>query len=104
MLKSLKSTLKHSLIYSFGNLSSKLIGLILLPLFTSLLTTEEYGILSIFEVSSQILIAVFALNLHTAMLRWAAVEKNEKEEKSVIFLWKELKKRLIFLLKKKYLM
>jgi len=85
MLKSLKSTIKHSFIYGFGNFSSKIIGLILLPLFTKFLTTREYGILSILEISSQILIVLFSLNLHNAMLRWAAVEKDEKEEKSVIF-------------------
>ncbi len=85
MLKSLKSTLKHSLIYGFGNFSSKLIGLILLPLFTSLLTTEEYGILSILEISSQILTTVFSLNLYNAMLRFASVEKSEREEKTVVF-------------------
>ncbi len=85
MLKSIKATVKHSLIYGLGNFSSKLIGIILLPLFTSLLTPAEYGILSIIEVSSQILMVVFSLNIHNAMLRWAAVEEDEEEEKSIIF-------------------
>lgn len=53
MLNHLRNTVKHTAIYSLGNLSTKIIGLILLPLYTSYLTTAEYGIFSILEVTSQ---------------------------------------------------
>ncbi len=85
MLNKLKKTIKHSVIYSFGNLSSKLIGLILLPLYTQHLTTKEYGILALLEVTSQILILLLGLNLGTALLRWCSAEKDEAKNRSVIF-------------------
>ncbi len=76
---------KQTAIYSLGNLSSKLIGLILLPLFTEYLTTAEYGVLAILEATSHILIGVLALNLPLAMLRWSSAEEDEEKKKSVIF-------------------
>lgn len=85
MLSKLKKTIKHSIIYSLGNLSSKLVGLILLPLYTEYLTTSEYGILALLEVTSQILILMLGLNLSTAMLRWCSAEKDENRKRSIVF-------------------
>ncbi|HET53694.1 MAG TPA: hypothetical protein ENN33_00580 [Ignavibacteria bacterium] len=85
MLNKLKRTIKHSVIYSLGNLSSKLVGLILLPLYTEYLTTSEYGMLALLEVTSQVLILLLGLNLSTAMLRWCSAEKDEDRKRSIIF-------------------
>jgi len=85
MLGKIKKTVKHTIIYSLGNLSSKLVGFILLPIYTSHLTTSEYGILAILEATSQILIEVLSLNISVAMLRWCTQEKDPTKEKSIIF-------------------
>ncbi|MFC2104104.1 oligosaccharide flippase family protein [Bacteroidota bacterium] len=85
MLANLKHTLKHSLIYSLGNLSSKVIGLILLPLYTSYLSITDYGILAILETSSQFLVAVISLRLSTAMMRWWSEAKSQKKKNAIIF-------------------
>lgn len=85
MLGKLKKTVKHTLIYSLGNLSSKLVGFILLPIYTSHLTTSEYGILAILEATSQILIEVLSFNISVAMLRWCGQERDSAKEKSIIF-------------------
>ena len=85
MFKSIQNMFKQTAIYSLGNLSSKLIGLILLPLFTEYLTTAEYGILAILEATSHIMIGVLALNLPLAMLRWSSAEDDSRKMKSIIF-------------------
>ncbi|MCK5077871.1 MAG: oligosaccharide flippase family protein, partial [Calditrichia bacterium] len=85
MLNKLKKTAKHTIIYSIGNLSTKLIGFILLLLYTQHLSISDYGVLGILEVTNQFLIAVFGFRMSTAMLRWCASAKNEDEEKSIIF-------------------
>ncbi len=69
MLKTLRSTLRGTIIYSIGNLSSKLVGLILIPLYTSKLTLAEFGILGIIEITSQLLIAILGLSLYNAFFR-----------------------------------
>lgn len=86
MLFKLKHTAKQTIIYSLGNISTKLIGLILLPLYTSYLSTEEYGIFAILEVSSQLLTVALGFRLSTAMLRFSSSEKSIDKKKSVIFM------------------
>lgn len=84
MFNQLKNTLKQTLIYSLGNLSSKVIGFILLPLYTGYLSINEYGILAILEATSQILIGIFGFNLTTSMMRWCASETSFQKQKKVI--------------------
>ena len=85
MLKDLFNTAKHTIIYSLGNLSIKLVGFILLPLYTTYLTTSDYGLLAIIEAIAQFSVAVLGFRLSTAMLRWAIAEKDENKKKSIIF-------------------
>jgi len=85
MFNELKNTVKQTSIYSLGNLSTKLVGFILLPLYTGYLTTSEFGILAIFQAIGLILIGVFGFNLPTAMMRWYASEKNYVNQRSIVF-------------------
>ncbi|MFH2143976.1 MAG: oligosaccharide flippase family protein [Bacteroidota bacterium] len=85
MLNLIKGTVKHTLIYSLGNVGIKLMGLILLPLYTSKLSTADYGIWGLIEAISMFVIALFSISLSTAMLRWCSVEKEESKRKSIIF-------------------
>ncbi len=85
MLDKIKKTVKQTIIYSLGNVSTKLVGLLLLPLYTSQLTTSEYGILSIIEITSQLLLIFFSFSLAQAMLRWSSTEKDKEKDKSIIF-------------------
>jgi O-antigen/teichoic acid export membrane protein len=85
LLKDLKYTAKHIVIYSIGNLSTKLIGFVLLPLYTGYLTTDEYGMLALLEVTSFMLIAFVGMRLSTAMMRWGSSEEDEDTLKSIVF-------------------
>lgn len=85
MIGRLKKTVKHTAIYGFGNISNKLVGLLLLPLYTDYLSTSEYGILSIIEITSSLLIILFTINLPQSMLLWCSREKSLDKEKSIIF-------------------
>ncbi|MFO7888723.1 MAG: oligosaccharide flippase family protein [bacterium] len=85
MFSNIKHTIKHTAIYSIGRVSTKIIGFILLPLYTYHLTTYEYGILALLEVTRQFMLTVFSFNLHMAMIRWCASEKDEFKRKSTVF-------------------
>jgi O-antigen/teichoic acid export membrane protein len=85
MLSRIKSTAKNSIIYGFGNLSSKLIGLVLLPLYTSVLPVGEFGKLAMLETTAQILVAIFGLSLNSAFFRWYWDEEYSKKQKSLFF-------------------
>lgn len=84
MLDTFKQTAKHTFIYSLGNLSVKLAGLILLPLFTTKLSTTEYGYLAIFETTGLFLNIFFSLNLAQSLMRWYADAKEKQAQKSVV--------------------
>lgn len=85
MLNNLKNTFKHIVIYSLGNLSSKIVGFILLPIYTSYLTTAEYGVLAILEITSQFLVVLFGVKITAAIMRWWTDENYKEEKKSIVF-------------------
>ena len=84
MFDNIKLAIKNSAIYSIGNLSTKIIGLILLPFYTKHLTISDYGILGILEITSQILIATFGLALYAAFSRWYW-DKDFKDKQNSMF-------------------
>ncbi len=87
MFDKLKHTFKQTAVYSLGNVSTKIIGLILLPIYTNpaYLSVDDYGVWATLDVTSQILIGILALNLPLAMLRWASAEKDAEKSKSIVF-------------------
>jgi O-antigen/teichoic acid export membrane protein len=85
MLSRLRSTAKNSFIYGIGNLSTKLIGLILLPLYTHILPVGEFGMLAMLESTSQVLITIFGLSLYNAFLRWYWEKEYEQRRNSMFF-------------------
>lgn len=85
MISTLKSTLKNTFIYSIGTFSSRLSGFILIPLYTSHFTKEEYGLMSMMEVSSQILLALLGFSLYNAFFRWYWDKNYINKQKSILF-------------------
>jgi len=85
MLNHLKYMAKHSGIYMIGNVSSKLIGLILLPLYTSMIRISDYGFYSLFDVSIQFCQGFLHLGLPNALFRWMNLEEGEQDKKAVFF-------------------
>jgi len=85
MLKILRGTLKNTIIYSIGTLSSKLIGFLLIPLYTSVFPVQEYGMLGILEITLQVLITVFSLGLSQAFFRWYWEKKDSSYQKELYF-------------------
>jgi O-antigen/teichoic acid export membrane protein len=85
MLNKLKSTIKHSAIYSIGGIASKLIGIVLLPLYTKHITVAEYGVLGILEVTIMILTQVLILGQSNAYLRFYDLDENINRKKSLLF-------------------
>ena len=59
-----KKTLKSSLLYGAGTVSSKLIGFILIPLYTSYLTIADFGILSLVEITTTLITAIISLKIN----------------------------------------
>lgn len=85
MRKKLKNTIKHTAIYSFGNIATKLIGIVLLPLYTTHISVAEYGVLGILEITIMILTQVLILGQSQAILRFHDLEEYKEKRKSTLF-------------------
>ena len=87
MLEDIKKTFRKSATYALGNMSAKLIGLILIPLYTnqSYLTVNEYGALSVLEITLQVLVALLNLTLSQSLTRWYWDAKFADRQKSIFF-------------------
>ncbi|MBL7136185.1 MAG: oligosaccharide flippase family protein [Candidatus Marinimicrobia bacterium] len=85
MRNKLKNTIKHTAIYSFGNIATKLIGIVLLPLYTKHITVAEYGVLGILEITIMILTQILILGQPQAILRFHDLDEYKEKRKSTLF-------------------
>lgn len=85
MFDVIKKTIKSSALYGIGTISSKLIGFILIPLYTSYLTTSDFGILSIVEITTTLITAVISLKINAALFRWYYDKNYLTKQKSIFF-------------------
>ena len=63
-------TLKHSKNYFFADIAIKAVGVISVPIFSRLLTQEDYGIVAVFDAYVGIFLIILSLNSHAAVGRY----------------------------------
>ena len=85
MLDSIKSASRNSIVYGIGNISMKAIGLILFPIYSGVLSIGEYGVLGLLEVTSQFLIAVLSLSIHSGVVRFYFDKQYIGKQKDMYF-------------------
>lgn len=85
MFDKFKLSSQQILIYSLGNIATKVAGFVLLPLFATHIPIQDYSAVILLEPVWQLLSAVLALSLPTALLRWLAPEHDPERQKSLVF-------------------
>lgn len=85
MLDQVKKTVKHSIIYSIGNAANKLVGFILLPLYTSTFSVAIYGVLALFDTISDFLLTFSSFGIVEALKRWYWDKEAQSKQKSMFF-------------------
>ena len=70
-------TLRHSKNYFSANVATKALGFISIPIFTRLLTREDYGIIAIFASYVGIMTVTLSLNSYTAVGRYYYEKKDD---------------------------
>lgn len=81
MRETLKALTKHSVVYGFGSLLSRVLAFVLLPIYTRYLTPADYGILSLLSVTGSIVGVVAAFGFGPALFR--EVIYRETDESAV---------------------
>jgi O-antigen/teichoic acid export membrane protein len=75
---------KHTVIYGFGQLGSKVVAVILIPLYTSYLTTQDYGVLQLANTYISLFLVLVLLGMNTSMFRVYYKSDNLQERKLII--------------------
>lgn len=80
----LASTVKHGGMYAIGTILTKAVGFIMLPVYTRVLTTVDYGILEILALSTDVLGMLVGLGVRQAVLRHYYQYESQEERNGVI--------------------
>ena len=75
-----KYLLKNTVIFAIGNIATRLLSFLLVPLYTNVLTTEEFGIIDLLCTICSFIIPIFSFNIIEAVLRFS-LDKNSKNNK-----------------------
>ncbi|HLP71959.1 MAG TPA: polysaccharide biosynthesis C-terminal domain-containing protein [Bacteroidales bacterium] len=88
MLNSLKISFKDTLIYGLGNIAVKIVGLVLIPLYTNphFFSIDDFGIIGILEISGLVLTASMASALPQSLTRWFWDTKFKGNQKGIFFM------------------
>ena len=88
MLKSIKISLKESLIYGIGNIAVKIIGFLLIPLYTDprYFSVDDFGVIAILDISGLVLISLMASGLPQSMMRWYWDKAYTNGQKGIFFM------------------
>ena len=63
--------MKNTIIFTLGNFGSKLISFFLIPLYTNVLTTTEYGVVDLVVTVVTVAVPVLTLNISESVMRFA---------------------------------
>jgi O-antigen/teichoic acid export membrane protein len=88
MLNSIKISLKDTLIYGLGNIAVKIVGLILIPLFTNpkYFSIDDFGVIGVLEISALVLTAFLASALPQSLTRWYWDKEHTDNQKGIFFM------------------
>ena len=75
----LKYLSKNIALFSISNFVSKILVFLLVPFYTNVLTTYEYGIADVIQVTLLLLVPMVTLNIGEAALRFGVEEVNNRK-------------------------
>lgn len=80
---------RHGVVYGLGNVSQQLIGFLLLPVYTSRLVPEEYGLLTMLLTFNALLSVLLGMGFSTTLFRFFFGKEGEarKQVVSTVLFW-----------------
>ena len=84
-----KGLIEDTFIFSLGSLGSKLILFILVPLYTSYMTTSEYGTAELVFTIAQLLIPIASVTIWNGLIRFGLMKEQRPESvfKNCVLIW-----------------
>ncbi|MFW7410988.1 lipopolysaccharide biosynthesis protein [Vagococcus fluvialis] len=78
-----KKLLNDSIIFAIGNFGSKIISLIMVPLYSVYLTRVEYGTIDLVITFVNVLLPIISLSIFESVLRFTIEEKDKQNQISI---------------------
>lgn len=75
-----KSLLKNIGLFTIGSFGSKILGFIMIPLYTSVLNASDYGSVDLISTTAQLLMPILLLSIQDATLRFGMDPEYKKED------------------------
>lgn len=75
---------QNTLLLTLSSFGSKFLSFFLVPLYTNVLTTSEYGTADIIATSAMLLVYIFTINIGASILRFG-IDKGEKPERVFLY-------------------
>ena len=79
-----KKFVKNTLLLTLGSFSSKVLIFLLVPLYTSVLTTEEYGVYDLIITTVSLITPIFTLDMCEAVLRFTLDKKKYNPNNTIL--------------------
>lgn len=79
-----RGLLKHTFIYASGVWAGKLIGFLMIPIYTRWLRPTDYGVLEMVSRTTDIVALIVGMGMASALLRFHAEGKSDKERQRVV--------------------
>jgi O-antigen/teichoic acid export membrane protein len=88
MLNSIRQSIKGSVVYGFGNIAVKVVGFLLIPLYTDPMyfSVDDFGIIAVLDITGLILVSLMASGLPQSMMRWYWDKDYSSERKGIFFM------------------
>ncbi|MEW6702072.1 MAG: oligosaccharide flippase family protein, partial [Bacteroidota bacterium] len=85
MKEKILGTLKHSAIYSVGNIAQKGMGIITLPIYLNFLTKAEVGIFGLLDITINIIVEILILGQANSIILFNNKKEYKQKRDSVFF-------------------
>ncbi len=79
-----KQLAKNTVIVAMGKIATRFISFFLLPLYTALLSTEEYGTIDLLNTCISLLLPLLFLQIDQALFRFLIDERKKEERKKTL--------------------
>lgn len=80
MKNKVKYLLKNIILFSLNGFIPKLLAFFIVPIYTSYLTTYDYGIADLINTTASLLVPIFTLDIQDAVIRYVMDKKYKREE------------------------
>jgi len=88
MLNSIKTSVRDTIIYGTGNVAVKLVGLLLIPLYTNpdFFSVDDFGIIGVLEISGLLLLTIMTLFVPQSFARWFWDKEHRQNQEGIFFI------------------